>query len=153
MIGAAKSGGEIDGVGMRAYEDGMAEALRCEPYKLLCHRRTHAGRIIRPKMPTRWGWRAPSRGRDQPFGSLERACLIRDCDGDTRGGIFWTTMGGCGQRRLPKRNDRASHGPKTPQAIRRRRFKQPDCELYDIYRAGIAPESRIRLAQPEVLAG
>src|SRR5215204_3180328 len=109
MIGAAESGGEIDGVGMRAYEDGMAEALRCEPYKLLCHRRARAGRIIRPKTPTRWGWGAPS----------------------------------CGQGRLPKRNDRASHGPKTPQAIRRRRFKQPDCELYDIYRAAIAPESRI----------
>src|SRR5215211_2165693 len=149
MIGAAESGGEIDGVGMRAYEDGMAEAFRCEPYKLLCHH----GRIIWPKMPTRWGWRAPSRGRDQPFGSLERVCLIRDCDGDARGAIFSTAIGGCEQRRLRKRNDRASHGPKTPQAIRRRRFKQPDCELYDIYRAAIAPESRIRLAQPEVLTG
>src|SRR5215203_7203989 len=116
MIGAAESGGEIDGVGMRAYEDGMAEALRCEPYKLLCHRRARAGRIIRPKTPTRWGWGAPSCGRDQPFGSLERACLIRDCDGDASGAIFSMAMERCGQGRLPKRNDRASHGPKTPQA-------------------------------------
>src|SRR5215207_10630604 len=115
MIGAAESGGEIDGV----------------------------GRFIRPKTPTRWGWGAPSCGRDQPFGSLERACLIRDCDGDASGAIFSMAMERCGQGRLPKRNDRASHGPKTPLAIRRRRFKQPDCELYDIYRAAIAPESRI----------
>src|SRR3954471_46753 len=114
--------------------------------------RARAGRIIWSKTPTRWGWRAPSCGRDQPFGSLERACLIRDCDGDARGPVFAMAIGGCERRRLRKRNDRASHGPKTPQAIRRRRFKQPDCELYDIYRAAIAPESRIRLAQPEVVA-
>src|SRR5829696_4904795 len=55
-----------------------------------------AGRIIRPKTPTRWGWGAPSCGRDQPFGSLERACLIRDCDGDASGAIFrwrWNVAG------------------------------------------------------------